>query len=487
MSYNELVKWSQVEGNQSPKYSHPNLRLRPPTPGETRKEKERQKNEKRKQENRQDATDGRSTKRLGLNIEALVLQCALRFNEGIHAISRLDPFLVPETPECLPRDRWGKFTYLRRYHVGSRSCNLTLSALRPDELLAPLLVCRQWHMIGSNIFYTNKFVFSSLGELGRWCGGIGRKVALVSSVEIFLIGSQHLTYPINDRNKFVSRRTHPLMHLPQCLRLCELRVYLRETAASYVRRKHETRGVVRYAKQMTHAHPNHRGTRNLHCIQGLDYIYALRGLVSVEFFDYDQWLTRGKKNVPVRDTDFVDAIRTQVLREKLLEHYVRSRLINLAPLLPALILPSMTSSGSAWKISASTDSSMDQAGMSLKRRIQTRTRVQTQTRTRIRTRTRTRTQARSPTRNRIFALVQPTSQSLWIRIQVRIRVRIRVRVRIRLILDTTMPVYRRELGLQRADILPEVLTWRMIQRTNELLFPSISPMMMMFLETWDRR
>ncbi|XP_044719119.1 uncharacterized protein HRG_07684 [Hirsutella rhossiliensis] len=85
---------------------------------------------------------------------------------------------------------------------------------------------------------------------------------------------------------------------------------------------------------MTEAQPNYRGNRNLHCLQGLDYVYCLRGLQRVQFFDYDQWLTWRKKKVSIRDSGFVESIRSAVQQEKQLEHYVRSRLRNLSPLIP---------------------------------------------------------------------------------------------------------------------------------------------------------
>ncbi|XP_044719120.1 uncharacterized protein HRG_07685 [Hirsutella rhossiliensis] len=123
-------------------------------------------------------------KRLGLAIEARVLQYALLFDQMVHVVTRLDPYVEPMTSQELPRDRSGALTYLRRFHVGSRPCSLTYSALRPNELLAPLLVSRAWHTIGS--------------ELGRFMAGIGPKIALLSRIEIFWIGSQLLTYPINE-------------------------------------------------------------------------------------------------------------------------------------------------------------------------------------------------------------------------------------------------------------------------------------------------
>lgn len=106
------------------------------------------------------------------------------------------------------------------------------------------------------------------------------------------------------------------MHLPQCQRLKELNIYVRETATQHVRRAHETRGPRRYLGRITQDQPNYRETRSLYNLQGIDYILCLRGLQRVAFFDYDWWLTKGKKKVPVRDSGFMEALRSAVLQNK---------------------------------------------------------------------------------------------------------------------------------------------------------------------------
>lgn len=79
----------------------------------------------------------------------------------VHAISRLDPFYIPHAVPVTPG---GRPTYLRKFHIGTASVSLTY-APGPSILLAPLLVCRRWHYVGSTIFYgENTFAFSSLGE-----------------------------------------------------------------------------------------------------------------------------------------------------------------------------------------------------------------------------------------------------------------------------------------------------------------------------------
>lgn len=99
-----------------------------------------------------------------LPMSALV--CILKYHllfkgQSVHAISRLDPFYKPHR---VPRTRRGSPTYLQKFHIGIDPVSLTF-APRASILLAPLLVCRRWHYVGSTIFYgENTFAFSSLGE-----------------------------------------------------------------------------------------------------------------------------------------------------------------------------------------------------------------------------------------------------------------------------------------------------------------------------------
>lgn len=89
----------------------------------------------------------------------------------VHIFSRLDPYepsADSRTAQRLP----GRI-YISN---GVRACiSLTRDTLCPRRLLSPLCVNRKWHFFGAHIFYgTNTFAFSSFGEFGRFCRGIGQ-------------------------------------------------------------------------------------------------------------------------------------------------------------------------------------------------------------------------------------------------------------------------------------------------------------------------
>ena len=81
----------------------------------------------------------------------------------IHAISRLDEFVEPES--IPPNDGkcsglLNRFHFTRKEH--GRSCSLTY-AMKGNDLLAPLLVSRQFLFLGAHAFYgCNTFAFSSV-------------------------------------------------------------------------------------------------------------------------------------------------------------------------------------------------------------------------------------------------------------------------------------------------------------------------------------
>lgn len=98
-----------------------------------------------------------------MHIQIKILRYYFNLTEdSIHVISRLDEFVVPQAEE--PDTEWEP-RLLHRFHIGTGPVNLTYDAIKPNDLLAPLLVCSQWHFWGSTFFYSqNRFVFSSLGE-----------------------------------------------------------------------------------------------------------------------------------------------------------------------------------------------------------------------------------------------------------------------------------------------------------------------------------
>ncbi|KAI9151660.1 hypothetical protein HJFPF1_08869 [Paramyrothecium foliicola] len=240
-----------------------------------------------------------------LPFEAIVeiLRLALVFpGQKIHALSRLDYF---EAPDTMPLDSTGRVALLRRFHIGGGRVNVT-NAKAPEEILAPLL--------------------------GRFASGIKARLQRIQHIELLWAGSQYLTYVINDRGKSISRRTHALAWLPQAIRLQTIGVHLQESSKEYMRRKNETSGTIAYMKIETYKQPNYRMNRALRDLQGLDYLLALRGVQSVTFWDFDQWLKNRKKEQPVRDFTFVMDVNNSVQRPKEAHKQELTRLRNLCPL-----------------------------------------------------------------------------------------------------------------------------------------------------------
>lgn len=82
-----------------------------------------------------------------------------------------------------------------------------------------------------------------------------------------------------------------------------------------MRRKHEPRAIVNYMRQKTAKQPNFRLNRALRTVQGLDYLYCLRGLTEVAFWDHDLWMELGIKK-QVRDFTFTMDVKNSVYRPK---------------------------------------------------------------------------------------------------------------------------------------------------------------------------
>lgn len=163
------------------------------------------------------------------------------------------------------------------------------------------------------------------------------------SIELFWSGSQYLTNPRTDTGKFASARTKPLYYLNECLRLRSFEVLVRETDPRYMRRKHEVRSAIKYMKRKTQTQPDYRLYRSLRTLQGLDHVYALRGLAHAAFFDYSLFEekktkalnpgdVRVRKEV-IRDEDFTEDVLRRVTRVKDAGIRHLSLLKNLAPLL----------------------------------------------------------------------------------------------------------------------------------------------------------
>lgn len=121
------------------------------------------------------------------------------------------------------------------------------------------------------------------------------------------------------------------MWLPQAIRLQTLGIWLQESSAPYMRRQYEPKALIKYMADVTKQQPNSRRLRCLRLIQGLDYLLCLRGLMQVNFWDYDRWLAeKQKKNI--RDWTFAMDVNNAVQRGKRVIGKVQSQLRNLTPL-----------------------------------------------------------------------------------------------------------------------------------------------------------
>lgn len=106
--------------------------------------------------------------------EAIILriltETLLFHGQVVHIFSRLDPYEAPANLESARRLRG-------RIYISNgvrASISLTRDTISPGQLLSPLCVNRKWHFFGAHVFYgSNTFAFSSFGEFGRFCKGIG--------------------------------------------------------------------------------------------------------------------------------------------------------------------------------------------------------------------------------------------------------------------------------------------------------------------------
>jgi hypothetical protein len=193
--WKEIYKLSCKESNinSQPGMVHPYLRLRPPRDSEIEAAAlepaptpppDGRCDESCRELTEQPAAESFPFDDLPLRIQLMIFEKLLVFpGQLVHVLSRLDPF-------CPPQDRTdlegsdGRLRLLQRFHIGRKSCSLTY-AIKPQELLAPLLVCQKWCYIGTHVFMgRNTFAFSSLGEFGRFSGGIGYRIQRLRYIEL---------------------------------------------------------------------------------------------------------------------------------------------------------------------------------------------------------------------------------------------------------------------------------------------------------------
>ncbi|KAK4100473.1 hypothetical protein N658DRAFT_535707 [Parathielavia hyrcaniae] len=263
-----------------------------------------------------------------------VLTFVLRKEGLVHCLSRLDPFVHPEdfpSAEALGEHRSG---FKKLFFWGKRECSMSSDGHNPNEVLGVLGVSKRFYFIGAHIFYgLNTFAFSSLGEFGRFCQGIGlARLARIQHMELLAQGHQYLTAPADERGKSpFSRRSYPFLWLADMYRLKTLVVHINESGTQYVRRESENPAVKRFMAAKTAGQPNRRMTRALRCVQGIDWVYQLRGMQWIRFYDFNKALkARRDVRVQVADWSFVE------------DRQEHSELQNLDPLLPA-------GDGQSWK------------------------------------------------------------------------------------------------------------------------------------------
>ncbi|KAK1759765.1 hypothetical protein QBC47DRAFT_338167, partial [Echria macrotheca] len=276
--------------------------------------------------------------KLPLNIQARIFKEWL-FMKGqlVHCFSRLDRYVVPPptyftTP---PSERRSGLRGL--FYWGPQSVSLARDCRRPSEVLRVLLVSKHFLFMGVHAFYgLNTFAFSSLGEMFRFCQGIGfARLDRLQHLEITFVGNQGLTTRVVN-NKKISARTHSLYWLQECNRLRTLVIHINETDKSYMRRKYETQEAIDYMARKTAGQPNFRKTRALRNIQGVDCLYQLRGMNWVRFYDLCQALRKEHRGlrVDVRDWSFTEDITNTACMDKVDLRREASSLPNLRPLVP---------------------------------------------------------------------------------------------------------------------------------------------------------
>ncbi|KAK3292494.1 uncharacterized protein B0H64DRAFT_302557, partial [Chaetomium fimeti] len=218
-----------------------------------------------------------------------------------------------QTPEEFPSDEdlgENKSGLMHRFFWGKRELNLSRDGVKPNDVLGILTVSKRFYFLGVHIFYgLNTFAFSSLGELGRFCQGSGlARVARFQHIEFFLTGNQYLTAPPDTRMKVpFSRRSFPMSWLADMYRLKTLVIHVNETGKSYIRRGYENPQIKKFLAAKTAGQPNQRMSRSLRCIQGLDYVYQLRGLEWIRLYDFNKVLQAGRSvRKSVQDWSFVE-------------------------------------------------------------------------------------------------------------------------------------------------------------------------------------
>ncbi|KAL2259368.1 hypothetical protein VTK26DRAFT_6983 [Humicola hyalothermophila] len=275
-----------------------------------------------------------SFEKLPWQVQWRILKSVL-YKDGhlIHCISRLDPFVPPANFPSAQELGDKRSGLINTFFWGKRECSITQDGLKPNEVLACLMVSKRWYWLGVHIFYgLNTFAFSSLGEFGRFCQGSGlARIARMQHVELLFTGNQYLT-AVDERKRVpFSRRTYALSWLTGMPRLKTLAIHINETGNMYTRRNWENPGIKQFMIGKTAGQPNVRMLRSMRCVQGMDYIHNLRGLDWIRFYDFNRALQHHDR-VPIKDWSFVEDITNTSTLPKVPSRMERCQLHNLQPL-----------------------------------------------------------------------------------------------------------------------------------------------------------
>ncbi|KAI3320332.1 hypothetical protein HD806DRAFT_241983 [Xylariaceae sp. AK1471] len=275
---------------------------------------------------------------LPLDIRCRIWKLVIPNSELVHCLSRLDQNNPPI--DFIP----GEVSYPSRFHIGREPCSVA-KAEKPSRFLNYFLVSRKWYYMLAHLFYaSNTFAFSSLGEFGRFCGGIGQaRVERLVNVELLWQGS--LTPQQENKISLRKQPLHWLLHT-HCLRTFV--VHINESERTYMRRPYEMKDSADYDKDFvdkdqfdekdldvfglevrrTDLQPNYRKNRSLRTVQGMDFVYQLRGMKWVRFYDVNARRARTK----IRDWSFFQDINNQVTQKKSDSMIFKSEIENLPPL-----------------------------------------------------------------------------------------------------------------------------------------------------------
>ncbi|KAL1867303.1 hypothetical protein Daus18300_006422 [Diaporthe australafricana] len=269
------------------------------------------------------------------NVLYKILKELLTKDGLVHCFSRLDPFCPPvDFPS--EDDLGTKSTGLRgRFYVSKEQralVSLTHDTEDPQTVLAAVSVCRKWAFYSLHIFYgVNTFSFSSLQELDRWCNGIGpARVARSQHWEITWTGGKSVSFDLGKSKKGIDLKSLPLSWLSECVSLKTLCIHISETGKTHIRRRREPASIKEYMAGKTSGQPNVRMTRALRNCRGMDYIYQLRGMHFVRWYDLNKESASGDRSLAsIRDQSFVIDVERVVTQEKVPERLENSRLENL--------------------------------------------------------------------------------------------------------------------------------------------------------------